>query len=88
MMGFFDWLGPPKKKRRKKPVKVAMAELTFYSVQLRVPGSPWVWVAPTGSGTTTDPDGAYKFGDRDAAEKLARKLTGPQSSIQTRVVKR
>lgn len=62
-------------------------QYTYY-VQFRVPGSPWVWFARTGSGSTTNPDNAFKFSLRDDADDVVRRLSGPRSSIEARVIQR
>lgn len=56
-------------------------------VTFQVPGSPWVYLAATGSGTM-DPDAAVDFGSRSAAEARAVAMQGPRSSIRAKVTSR
>jgi hypothetical protein len=61
-------------------------QASTWHVQFRMPGSPWVWLKPGGS--TTNPDNAYVFANRDEAQAQANAMMGPRSSIETRVVSR
>lgn len=56
-------------------------------VTFQVPGSPWVYVAATGSGTM-DPDAAFDFGSCSAAESRAAAMQGPRSSLRAKVTSR
>ena len=74
------------KKKSAAQLNQEIAEaLSIHRIQFRVPGSPWVWLTPNGSGTM-NPLGAYKFPSREAAEARAATMQGPRSSLQAKVV--
>ena len=56
-------------------------------VTFQLPGSPWVYVTRSGSGTL-NPDDAFDFGSRDAAESRAAAMQGPRSSLRAKVTSR
>jgi hypothetical protein len=60
-------------------------ETFSYRVQFRVPGGMWVWATDRGTGTM-NPDGAKVFPSKEAAEDAARRIQGPHSSLQAKVV--
>ncbi len=73
-------------RKSKAQIEREIADVSsIHRVQYRVPGSPWVWLASSGSGTM-DPDGAHEFSSREAAEKRAAAIGGPSSSVQAKAV--
>lgn len=80
----------PRKTKRQREQEAAEAaeKRRSWLVMFQVPGSSWVYVAKTGSGGTLDPDGAFDFGSRDAAESRATAMQGPRSSLRAKVTSR
>lgn len=75
----------PRKKSAAQLQREIDALYTVHRVQFQVPGSPWVWVGERGSGTM-NPDAAFRYPSREAAETAVRAMTGPRSSLLAKAV--
>lgn len=76
------------KAQRERELSEEREKSQRWLVTFQMPGSPWVYVAATGSGSTMDPDAALDFGSRDAAESRATAMQGPRSSLRAKVTSR
>jgi hypothetical protein len=76
------------KAQRDRERAEALEKSQRWLVMFQMPGSQWAYVARTGSGNTMDPDAAFDFGSRDAAESHAASMQGPRSSLRAKVTSR
>jgi hypothetical protein len=73
------------KTQRARESAEALEKSQRWLVMFQMPGSQWSYVAVGGSGNTMNPDTAFDFGSREAAESRAEAMQGPRSSLRAKV---
>ncbi len=79
---------PKKARKTKAQLEHEHEQAQRWLVMFQMPGSQWAYVARTGSGSTMNPDAAFDFGSRAAAESHAASMQGPRSSLRAKVTSR